>query len=431
MSSPTSPGRPRPARQAGGYREVLSNRRYLALWLAQAGADLGDAVARMAIIIFVTEKTKDPLAVSTVFAIQLLPMVLFAPFTGVLVDRWDKKKVMVLADLVRSVLLLAAAAATSLGQIYALSFLVVLAGQFFNPARATAVPEVVGREHYMSAVALSQMTFQLVQLVGPALGGALAGTLGTRAAFLLNAATFLLSAAIIWSVRFPPLPVKRERTTLAAVGSDFREGLSFLWGTPALRFLVVSFGVIVLGIGFFNVLYVDYTRNVLGATPGQFGLLESLWAAGTIVGVAVVGQVAAALPKGKAIFGSIGVVGLLMSAFFFRPGLVGVGVLGTLAGFATAFLNVPANTLLILLTPVEKRGRVTGVVNSLVNVSSLVGLAGSGAVAAAVGSAVGLGLAGLFVAAVAVVAVLLPGFRELEAVDRRLREETLTGPVRG
>lgn len=98
------------------------------------------------------------------------------------------------------------------------------------------MPEVVGREHYMSAVALSQMTFQLVQLAGPALGGALAGTLGTRAAFLLNAATFLLSAAIIWSVRFPPLPVKRERTTLAAVRSDFREGLSFLWSTPALRY---------------------------------------------------------------------------------------------------------------------------------------------------------------------------------------------------
>jgi len=193
----------------------------------------------------------------------------------------------------------------------------------------------------------------------------------------------------------------------------------------------VSFGVVVLGIGFFNVLYVDYTRNVLGATPGQFGLLESLWAAGTILGVAVVGQVAATLPKGKAIFGSIGVVGLLMSAFFVRPGLLGVGVIGTLAGFSTAFLNVPANTLFVLLTPVEKRGRVTGVVNSLVNVSSLVGLAGSGAVAAAAGSAAGLGLAGLFVAAVAVVSALLPGFRELEAVDRRLREEARGTPVQG
>ncbi len=414
---------------ARGYGPVLSNRRFLILWLAQAGSDLGDVFTRMALLIFVTEKTTSPVALSVVIAVQMVPMILFAPFVGVLVDRWDKKRVMVTSDVLRAILLLGVASSTQLWQVFVLSFLVSLVSQFFMPARATTIPEVVGREHYLSAVALSQMTLQFMQLLGPAVGGALTGLLGTKAAFLVNVATFTLSAILITTVRFPALPKKDEPVTLRAFVVDFREGLTFLGSTRALRYLVSVFAGVVVGFGFFDVLYIDYTRNVLGTTPAQFGFLQSVFALGSILGVAVVGQLGAGLSKARSILGGIGAAGVISALFFFHPGFALVAAGGVLFGLCLAFVNVPVNTLFAVLTPVEKRGRVNGVVNSAVNVSSLLGLAAAGPLAKAIGSGMALGFVGIFVAVTAVVARLLPDYAEIDRADAEVRRAGTTVPA--
>jgi MFS family permease len=182
---------------------------------------------------------------------------------------------MIASDLVRAVLLLGVVATTELWQVFVLSFLVGLASQFFMPARATAVPEIVGREHYLSAVALTQMTFQPMQLSGPVIGGAIVGFLGTRAAFIVNAVTFAVSAGLISLVKFPPLPKKEGAVTFSAFRADLREGLAFLARAKVLGFIVSVFAIMILGFGFFDVLYIDYTRNVLGVSAGQFGLLQA------------------------------------------------------------------------------------------------------------------------------------------------------------
>ncbi|MGE5571732.1 MAG: MFS transporter [Bacteroidota bacterium] len=402
-----------------GYGAVLRDARFLRLWVGQSISNFGDALTRMALLILVAQKTGSAASISAIAAVQLVPMIAFGPFIGVLVDRWNRKAVMIAADVVRGLLVLGIVFAPDLATVYGLAFLSATASLFFMPARTAVVPEIVGKENFISATALGQVTYQIVTLVGPAAGGAITGLFGVRSAFLVDAATFFVSAVLTLSVKCPPIPVAGKRLTTAEFLRSFRQGIGFLAGSRVLRYLVVVFAISVSALGFVTVLGPDYYLNILKMKAEMFGVLRSIEGAGMLVGAALLGQWAARLGRGRVILGGLALVGVWSAAFIVRPGFAFLVPWAVLSGLGTSAINVPLSAVFVERTDVEMRGRVFSVTNSLLNVSSLAGLGFGGAVARAFGTANCMGVCGAFVLLVATLATRHAAFRELNAGSAR------------
>lgn len=406
-----------------GYGSVLSNRRYVALWLGQSVSNFGDALTRIALVILVSERTSSPLALSAIIAVQMAPMLFLGPFAGSFVDRLNPKKVMLAADLVRAALIAGIIAAPSLTVVYALAFLSATASLFFMPARSATIPELVGKENILTATALSQVTYQTIMLIGPAAGGAIVGFVGTWAAFAIDAASFVVSASVTFLVRFPKIPRSTRPATAGGVWDDLVEGVRFLWDTRVLQFAILTLGGTVVGFGFFSIIYMHLLRNELGIAPTQFGLLESAGAAGAALMTVIIGQFGQKWARGRLILNGVAALGAIAVVLGWNWGWSVLLVAAVASGVAEATVNVPLAALFMERTPARMRGRVFAATNSLLNVSGIIGWVGAGPLVDAIGTRWALTLVGAYVLIIALVPRRLAGYRELNLSGEALGVE--------
>ena len=180
----------------GGGAPLLKNVRFLRLWIGQGISFVGDFVSMVAMVILVVELSGSAAAVGGLLVARLVPT-LASPLAGVLADRLDRRAVLVACDLARAALILGAVFARDLAVLYAISFLIGAARTLFNPTIRAAFPSVVGGGDLTRANALISGTFSVSIAVGPALGGLLVAYTGVEAAFVLDAATYLISAAFL------------------------------------------------------------------------------------------------------------------------------------------------------------------------------------------------------------------------------------------
>ena len=203
---------------------LLKNARFLRLWIGQGPSFLGDAVSMVALVVLVVQVTGSASTVGGALIARLLPA-LASPLAGVLADRLDRRLVLVASDLARAVLVLGLIFARDLTTIYVLVFLVGLARTFFNPTVRAAFPSVVGQGDLTRANALVGGTFSVSETAGPSLGGLLVATVGVDAAFVLDSATYLASAALLSLI---PLPQPEREEDDAGFGEDLRSGFAYL-----------------------------------------------------------------------------------------------------------------------------------------------------------------------------------------------------------
>lgn len=400
-------------REQRGYGKVLRSSKFLRLWLGQAISNFGDALTRIALVILVTEKTHAAGPISIVMTVQMIPMLFLGPFIGVLVDRWNRKRIMLAADLLRAVIIAGILFAPNLGTIYVLSFLSATVGLFFMPARSAVIMEIVGKADMMSAVSLSQVTYQTITILGPMIGGALVGMLGTWIGFTVDAITFACSALFTLSVAFPALPVADERISVKAFFRDFADGMRFIWQTKVVRFLIAGFWVFMMAGGVINVLEINYWRNILHISAAQLGSLEMTMAVGALLTATFLGQFGTAWPKGRMIVTALLLVGMISVFYYFQPGYYMLLLMMFLFGIADVTLNIPISTLLVTLVPVAMRGRVSSAAYSLINMTSVLGMAIAAPASALVGTTGALGLAGVILILAAVVSPFFPAYRLL------------------
>src|ERR687885_2137087 len=181
---------------------LLRNVRFLRFWIGQGTSFVGDAVSMVALVVLVVQVTGSASAVGGALIARLLPTVA-SPLAGVLADRLDRRLVLVASDLVRAALVLGLVFARDLGTIYVLVFFMGLARTVFHPTIRAAFPSVVGGGDLTRANALISGTFSVAETAGPALGGLLVATVGVDAAFVLDAATYLVSAALLSLIPLP------------------------------------------------------------------------------------------------------------------------------------------------------------------------------------------------------------------------------------
>lgn len=329
------------------YQTLLQQPQFLALYLGLALSRVGDGLAELAITWSVWKTTDSAGMVALALLLQTLPRTVLPFFAGVLADRQPPRRVMLAADLVRLVLTLLVAAAGWKGglapwQLMAVGFLLTCASTFFGPARAALMPKLLPAADLPAANGLMSGTFLASHLVGQLVGGILFPVLGAAGLILLNAASFGISALAVMAL--PPGEPRGPRPPFAA---EVRQGLERVWRAPALRWVVVTFGVGTFLAG--GAIAVGKTMLVdrWGAGATGLGMLATAMALGLVGGSLVVGRLRLANPA-RTVMWAWAVSGLLIVALGASPNLPVALAVSFLEGIATAFINVPTESLIQL-----------------------------------------------------------------------------------
>jgi len=196
------------------WRLVRSNRNFRLLWLAQIVSELGDWFYAIAIYSLLLELTGSAKSIGLAYVLQVLPQFFVSPAAGVLNDRMSRKRVMILSDWARAVIvsgMLLVRSPSLVWLVYLLLLLETIGWAFFEPGRSAVVPVIAREEELLAANALSSVTWSVNLAIGAGLGGLFAAFLGREAVFLLNAASFLGSAALIRAMRFSEAHLSQAR----------------------------------------------------------------------------------------------------------------------------------------------------------------------------------------------------------------------------
>ena len=336
---------------------LLGNVRFMQLWAGQAISFVGDAVSMVALVILVVQLTGSASAVGGALVARLLPT-LASPLFGVLADRFDRRVVLVASDLVRATLVLGLVFVRDLVLIYGLIFLMGLARTLFNPTIRAAFPSVVGEGDLARANSLIGGTFSASVTVGPALGGLLVAEVGVSGAFLLDAATYLISAGLLSRI---PLPRPQREEEEVGVFRELRSGISYLVGARVPLAVMMGAFLTVLATDLATPAEVFLAKGTFGAGDVGYGLLVSVWGGGMVVGSALMAVLGDRLRLLPAYFLGIFVWALALAGTGLSPTFVlALGMLAV-AGAANGLDNVVTDTILQRRVPDIFLGRVFSV----------------------------------------------------------------------
>ena len=404
------------------YVRLALNGSFSALWFGQLISSFGDRVHQVAVAFLVLGLTGSPIAVSGVFLAAFLPNLILGPVAGVLVDRWDRREVMVVSDLLRAaaVLLIPVAAAANVLLVYPLVFAVTCVTIFFRPARTAVMPLIVGEDELMAANSATWVGETLADVVGYPIAGLFVAFLGgaLALAFWLDAATYVASAVLIATMAIPAV----ARAAGTAVGgirgvlSDLLEGWRFLRGSAVLLANTIQGTVAQVTVGTTIVLTPIYAAEVLarGSLDGStaYAFLETAVGVGNLVGGFVVGLVGARLAKGRMV-----IAGFVMYGLF----VIGLGLTGQVplaiglmagCGVANVVFVIPSQTMFQELTPPNLLGRAVSLRFALVTASMTAGMALAGVLAETAGVTTVIAASGVVTVAAGLAGLLTRSVRD-------------------
>ncbi len=275
-----------------GFRQLLTrNRNYRFTWMGQVVSEVGDHFNTIAVFSLALHNTNSGLVVSGLMIARALPVVLSGPLAGVLLDRMDRKHLMLASDFVRAVIALLFVAVTEPEDtplLFVLSFLLMFASPFFTSGRAAILPAITTPDELHTANSLTKTTQWTAVTVGALLGGASAMQFGYRWAFLFNAASFVFSALCISRLR-APRGFKAERRAVTEAGvlrpwSEYADGLRFIRSTPLLFTLALVHVGWASGGGAAQILFTLFGEVVYPYGPAGLGTIWGFAGIGLLAG---------------------------------------------------------------------------------------------------------------------------------------------------
>jgi len=336
--------------------------RYWRLWSASTASALGDGLRRVALPLLAVHLSTDARQVALVAAAGTLPWLVFGLPVGALVDRWDRRRTVWVVDLLRTLTVAvlagaAAAGALSVALLAGVAFALGTGEIFAESAALALVPQLVASfqlERANGRLQAGEVTAG--QFAGQGLGGVLFAV-ALALPFALDAATFLLSAALVFTLRTPtrrPLPA----ASLRRLPAETAEGLRWLAGHRLLRVLCVLLAVLAVVSGAFWAVAALYAASILGLGPTGFGVLLAVGAAGSLAGSLLAEPLAARLGTAGAIRLAVAVVTLAMAGLAVTGSPLVAGALLTVNGIAVLVWNVVTVSLRQAMIPDRLLGRV-------------------------------------------------------------------------
>jgi MFS family permease len=399
---------------------VFRRRNFTLLWIAQFISTMGSGLTAIAASILVYRLTGSALSVGLMLLATALPGLFVGLIAGVVVDRFDRKRIMIAANLICAGLVCAIPFVLPFGVawLYIVVALSSAVGQFFAPAQASLLPETAPDEELAAANAMMTISQFGALTVGYA-GAGLIATLSTITwAFELDALSFVLSALCILLVRVAPLTVEGD-TNLAAVAHNLGIGLGFVRDTPVLRSLVVVFVPIFINYGFGNSLFLPFAIRSLGATEFEYSLLEGLFTVGFVVGSMAMAGLADRLHAGQWVAVSILGMGLFSVSLALAWSVPAAIAFSTIIGILNAPSYIGRQLAIQRTTPRETRGRVSSVFFVTRDTGFMLGMAAAG-LADLVDVRVLLLVNAVLLIGCGLLALLLPGLGQPTAEWRRI-----------
>ena len=310
-----------------GYIDLLRrNRSFRQLWLGQVVSQMGDWFDTIALYTIILKLTGSGRDVGLLLVARFVPSFLFGPISGVVADRFSRQRIMIVTDLLRAVVVLGflfVRRPDQLWIVYVLTVFQLGLSTFFEPAKTAAIPSIVEDRELVAANAISSVTWSVMLTLGAAIGGLITSWFGTDVAFILDAATYLLSAALIASIRVTKRR-KRERPKLSfgrLLGiTETIDGIKYVKDRPRVLALLLVKPAWGLGGGILTLLAVFGERifPVGKNAAGGIGVLFAARGIGTAVGPIVARRMAGEGQRRMQI--SIGISFLLAGVFYMAFG---------------------------------------------------------------------------------------------------------------
>lgn len=399
-----------------GFWPVLLNRPFRRLWAAQWLAQTSQNTINFVLIVLIERITGSSMHLGLTILAFTLPGVIFAPVSGVVIDRWPKKTVLVASNLLRGVIVLSYLLVLGLAPdhsngwvlltLYILTFLMSTVGQFFNPAEAAAIPLLVGRTHLMTANSLFSLTLALSQVIGLIIVGPLVVKLiGVEAAFVVIACLYGVAALLVG--RLPRDEPQRNHAHPQGgwqqAKSDLREGASFVISERPVLVSMTHLTLIASLVMTLAMLAPGISTRVLHLAPEDAIVVFAPAGVGMLLAAVILGRWGNRVSKQRLVHGGLAAMTLGFALFgvlawrfqvtnqqfvfdasvMTLPVASAALILATIAmslslGLAMATVNIVSQTLLQEHTPDRLRGRVFSVqfmLNNLVGIPPMLAIA--------------------------------------------------------
>ena len=367
----------------------LINRNFRLLAIGQAISNMGDFVYSTTLLIWVFMLTHSAAAVSGVLIAQYLPVFILGPIAGVFVDRWNRRRTMVMSDAIRAfiaLLPLFVPIVFRLPTIYASVFLISTFSRFFMPARAGMLQVIVAEEQQPQAASISQATFALSFIIGPAIASPLYFAVGPIVACIINAVSFLISAISVQAIRASKEelhPYHRTKSENAPGGikvilRELLAGLRFVVHTRALLVVVFLILIAMLGGGALNALDIIFVSQRLQVSSSLYGPLVAIGGLGTLLGAIGAGFLSKKVMPRHILAGSVFLLGLGLVIYAFQTQYILAVVVMFITGIPQGGIDVGFTPILLGTTPRSLIGRVESVIETAMYGVSLISIALAG-----------------------------------------------------
>jgi MFS family permease len=388
-----------------GALAVLANRPFLLLWLSQAATQIGGNMVLYGLTVIVWEATHSSASVSALLLTFLVPAVLLSAIAGVIVDRFDPRIVLIATNVLRGVAIAAMVlAGNQLLFVYLLNIIVSIASTFFSPAEAAMIPRLVARNQLVAANGIFTVTLNAAFALGFALFGSLAVTIaGPQGLLLIVGALYLIAAVFCATLpsqdehRVGMSPLQAARDAESAVTSTFgqlAEGFRYIRDHRSIAWSIVYLGATASLVGVLGSLGPSFAKQTLGLESRDIVVVVLPLGLGVVLGILALNNFGHLVQRRRLIEGGLIVLGILIAMLSVVSSisrfLSGVNAqaqlplsslvstlsivvfVAFLAGVAYAAVAISSQTQLQEDLPPDVRGRVYGVLFTLISVSSFV-----------------------------------------------------------
>lgn len=395
-------------------QSVLRNRNFRNLFLGQAISQLGDSFYNLIFLFMVMHLTKNPVLTGLVAACEWLPFLALGPYAGVLADRIDRKRILLLSDLFSTLILVVfgivtwIAGSPPLWMLFVTPACLASVRVFFMPAKGAAIPRLVGPSELASANGISMTAQSLIPLMSLPLSATVLAALFQLSPLVfllsaigLNAASFLLSA---WFVALLP-PIEPEEREPQHPIRDIQEGFRYIRSRHVLVVLVVVTFFLNLFISPFYVIYLATNNLWFDGKPQTIAWFEFSFFIGMALGSIACGR-ARILRPGVANSVALAIVGLTVAFMAFSPDFWLFCLWNVAAGLALPFASIPMTTYMQATTEDYMRGRVNSALSMVSAGVHPIGMAMSGVMIKQIGLVASYLVMGIGMAVVALAALL-------------------------
>lgn len=343
---------------------ALTHKNFRIYWFGQCVSLIGTWAQSIGQTWLVLSLTESPLLLGILGAIQFLPITIFSLFAGVIIDRYPKKKIILITQFTSMILAFTLSAlvftrTVNYQYILILALILGFSNTLDMPTRQAFTIELAGKQDLMNAIALNSATFNLARILGPAIGAILLGSFGAGWCFLLNGFSFM--AVIVSLLKVEVTPYVRTKVSEINILKEIKDGLKYIASEPALLQTIAM--VLIIGIFVFNynILIPVFTKNILLQGEKTYGLLMSALGAGSFVGALMVSVKSKSGPNINILLRSSMIISLMLILISFTRTYYLTAILLVITGTFNILFNTTANSTLQITSKDEYRGRVMSI----------------------------------------------------------------------